>query len=159
LNNASVLQFQLGATSSHVSVTGDLTLGGTLNLNAATGFGPGTYTLFTYGGTLSIGTLTFGMMPVGYGYNIDTSVQGQVNLIVARPKFGNILATPNGLVMSGSGGTANASYYLLTATNLAAPLNIWARLLTNQFDSGGNFNFTNAPSTNSPQNFYRLQIP
>jgi fibronectin-binding autotransporter adhesin len=49
LNNGSILDFQLGAHSSQVSVTGDLTLGGTLNLSANAGFGPGTYPLFTYG--------------------------------------------------------------------------------------------------------------
>jgi len=99
--------------------------------------------LFTYGGALSVGTLVIGTAPAGYGYTMDTSVQGQVNLIVSRPQFGNLRATPDGLVMSGSGGPANASYYLLMATNLATPLNAWTRMATNQFDAGGNFNFTN----------------
>jgi autotransporter-associated beta strand protein len=159
LNNASVLQFQLGTNNGQVAVTGDLTLGGTLNISNAGGFGPGTYTLFTYGGALSVGTLTIGATPGNYTYAVDTSVPGQVNLVVSLPQFGNIRATLNGLVMSGSGGTANASYYLLTATNLAAPLNAWTRMATNQFDAGGNFNFTNPAGPNSPRRFYRLQMP
>ena len=158
LNNASVLQFQLGANSDRVSVTGDLTLGGTLNISNSGGFGPGTYTLFNYGGALSVGTLTLGTTPADYTYTIDTSVQGQVNLIASLPRIGNILATPNGLVMSGSGGVTNGSYYLLTSTNIAKPLSNWTRLLTNQFDDNGNFNFTNAIGTNA-QSFYRLQVP
>jgi autotransporter-associated beta strand protein len=159
LNNASVLQFQLGANSDPVAVTGDLTLGGTLNLTNRAGFGAGTYPLFTYGGALSVGTLVIGTAPAGYGYTMDTSVQGQVNLIVSRPQFGNLRATPDGLVMSGSGGPANASYYLLMATNLATPLNAWTRMATNQFDAGGNFNFTNPRDPGVPRQFYQLQLP
>jgi autotransporter-associated beta strand protein len=159
LNNASILQFQLGKNSDAVAVTGDLTLGGTLNISSAGGFGPCTYTLFTYGGTLSVGTLTIGTTPANYTYTIDTSVQGQVNLIVSQPQFGSVVATPGGLVISGSGGVTNAVYYLLGSTNLAAPLNAWTRIATNQFDAGGHFNLTNLQTTNFPQCFYRLQMP
>jgi fibronectin-binding autotransporter adhesin len=158
LNNASVLQFQLGATSSQTSVAGDLTLGGTLNISAAAGFGPGTYTLFTYGGALSVGTLTIGTAPAGYSYTIDASVQGQVNLILAQPSFGNIRVASGGLVISGSGGMSNAVYYVMSATNLAAPLNSWTHFATNTFDASGNFNFTNAFNPNAPRQFYRLQL-
>ena len=63
LNNASMLQFQLGTNGDQVAVTGDLTLGGTFNISDAAGFGPGTYTLFTYGGALSVGTLTSARRP------------------------------------------------------------------------------------------------
>ena len=34
----------------------------------------------------------------------------------------------------------------------------WLRLLTNQFDNAGNFNFTNPPNTNWPLGFYLLQV-
>jgi autotransporter-associated beta strand protein len=159
LNNASILQFDVGTNSDQVAVSGDLTLGGTLNLNAAAGFGLGTYTLFTYGGVLSIGTLAFGNTPAGYGYMIDTSVSGQVNLIVTKPSFGTISATAGGVVLGGSGGIPNSNFYLLGSTNLALPLANWTRVTTNQFDAGGNFLFTNSFNTNAPQNFYRLQLP
>jgi len=158
LNNASVLQFELGTNSDQVSVTGDLTLGGTLNISNPGGFGPGTYTLFTYGGTLSIGTLAIGTTPASYTYAIDTSVPGRVNLVVSQPSFGSILISSNGLVIAGYGGAANAGYYLMASTNVAAPLNTWARLLTNRFDSNGNFIFTNGINSTSPQSFYLLQL-
>jgi len=159
LNNASILQFDVGTNSDQVAVTGDLTLGGTLNVNAAAGFGPGTYTLFTYGGTLSVGTVTLGTAPASYGYRIDTSVQGAVNLIVTLPQFGSIKAASNGMVISGSGGPASANYYLLSSTNLALPLANWTRVATNQFDANGNFIFTNTLATNTLQKFFRLQLP
>jgi len=38
-------------------------------------------------------------------------------------------------------------------------LNQWLRAATNYFDSNGNFIFTNAVQTNSPQGFFRLQLP
>ena len=160
LNNASMLQFQLGTNSSQVAVAGDLTLGGTLNLSAGAGFGAGTYTLFTYGGTLSVGTLTLGSLPAGHTYVLDTtSVAGQVNLIVTQPSFGNIQTTASGLVISGTGGTPNTSYYVLGTTNLLLPPGGWTRLLTNQFDANGNFIFTNVFNAGAAPKFYRLQLP
>jgi fibronectin-binding autotransporter adhesin len=159
LNNASGLQFALGTLSDRVDVTGDLTLGGTLNLTTAAGFGPGTYTLFNYEGVLGVGTLTLGVVPAGYTYTVDTSTQGQVNLIVSLPAFGTLRATGNSLVLGGSGGPSNATYYLLMTTNLTQPLSNWTRLLTNQFDAGGNFNLTNPINPGSPSGFYRLQLP
>ena len=158
LNNASILQFNLGSNINQVVVSGDLTIGGTLNISAAAGFGPGIYTLFTYGGALSVGTLNLGNVPAGYTYTVDTSVQGLVRLIVAQPSFGNIRVAPGGLVISGSGGLTNAVYYVLSATNLAAPLNSWSRIATNAFDAGGNFSFTNALNPGVPRQYYRLQL-
>jgi hypothetical protein len=63
-------------------------------------------------------------------------------------------------MFNGSGGVGSANFYLLGTTNLASPLTNWTRLLTNQFDNDGNFNFgfTNAANTNSTQNFYLLQL-
>jgi autotransporter-associated beta strand protein len=158
LDDASVLQFQLGANSDQIFVGGDLTLGGTLNVTDAGGFGPGTYTLFNYVGALSVGTLTFGTTPANYTYTIDTSVLGQVNLIVSQPQIKNISVTPSGLVMNGSGGNTSSTFYLLSSTNLALPLANWTHLLTNQFDTNGDFTCTNSMDTNAPQNFYILQI-
>jgi len=159
LDNASVMQFQLGTSSDQINVTGNLTLGGTLNISAAGGFGPGSYILFNYGDALSVGMLTLGNAPAGYLYTIDISTLGQVNLIVSLPEFGGIHVAPNGLVMSGSGGVPGGRYYLLCATNVTTPLVNWTRLLTNQFDGNGNFNFTNISNAVGPQTFYRLQVP
>jgi hypothetical protein len=75
------------------------------------------------------------------------------------PVIGHVRVMGGQLVLTGSGGVTNGVYYVLTATNLAAPLPQWTRLLTNPFDAGGNFNFTNAIPTNAAQNFYRLQLP
>ena len=161
LNNASILQFQLGTAGGQVSVTGDLTLGGILNISAAAGFGPGTYTLFNYGGALSVGSLTIGSVPTAYTYSIDTSNQGVVNLVVSLPQFGfsGISVSGSGVVLKGSGGATNGTYYLLASTNLVLPLANWTRVATNQFDANGNFLLTNSFGTNTTRSFYRLQLP
>ena len=51
------------------------------------------------------------------------------------------------------------SFYLLTSTNLAAPLANWSCVLTNQFDANGNSRLTNAINPNLRQSFYLLQAP
>ena len=75
------------------------------------------------------------------------------------PVFGGVFAAGNNLVMSGGNGTPSISYYVLTSTHVALPMTNWWRLVTNQFDLSGNFNFTNAINLLTPQLFYRLQLP
>lgn len=160
------VNFTLGAKSATVSVTGNLTLNNnTLNIAAGDGFGAGTYTLFTYTGSLS-GSLTFGTTPAGYTFQLSTSTAGQVNVVVtstssapATPSFGGIRYTSKGLVLSGTGGTTNGAYYALVSTNIALPLSQWTPVATNAFDGSGHFLFTNSVNPNNPQLFYLLEEP
>jgi hypothetical protein len=71
------------------------------------------------------------------------------------PVFGNVSLANVKLVFSGTGGVANANFYLLASTNLTD----WVPILTNQFDGNGNFNLTNSSDPNAPQNYYIIQIP
>ncbi len=50
-------------------------------------------------------------------------------------------------------------YYVLTSTTVALPLINWTPVLTNQFDSSGNFIFTNGINQAEPQRFYLLEVP
>ena len=69
-----------------VAVAGNLALTNTLNIATNGGFGPGTNTLFTYTGTLSGSLPTLGSTPgAPYTCSLDTSIAGQVNLIVSLP--------------------------------------------------------------------------
>lgn len=159
------LRFALGTSSSSATVAGNLSLAGNLSITNTPGFGAGTYVLFNYSGALNFSGLAIVSAPAGYTYAINTSTPGQVKLIVqstappAPPVFGGISFSGGSFIFSGTGGVANATYYLLGTTNLGAPVNSWTRLLTNQFDASGNFNFTNAPTTNASQEFYLLQVP
>lgn len=88
LNNTSKLKFDLGTASDLVTVAGNLTLDGSLDVTAMSGFDLGSYTLFSYTGTLTDNTLDLGTMPsMGYNYSIDTSTIGLVKLnVVPEPK-------------------------------------------------------------------------
>jgi autotransporter-associated beta strand protein len=161
LSDQTGLQFGLGTNGDEVAVSGNLTLGGQLSITNLGGFGAGTYTLFTYGGALTMGNLSIASAPAGFVCTISTNTPGQINLIVqlpAPPVIGGIKLAGGNLILNGSGGHAFGTYYILTSTNVAAPLTNWTRLLTNQFDAGGNFSFTNAMNTNAAQSFYLLQL-
>jgi hypothetical protein len=89
-----------------------------------------------------------------------TSSNAVLTVIVPLPDFGKIIAAGDGsFILSGTGGGANGTYYVLTSSNLLIPLTNWMYIATNQFDGSGNFIFTNAAPTNAPQWFYILQLP
>jgi hypothetical protein len=65
-----------------------LTLGGTLDIADAGGFGIGTYTLFTYTGALTCTGLAIGTKPdTSLVYTLDTNTVGQVKLVVQSTQF------------------------------------------------------------------------
>ena len=156
LNDNSVLQFGLGTNSDSVVVGGDLALTGRLSVTNSGGFSAGSYPLFTCGGALSVGDLMLVSAPSGYNYAFDTNTPGVVKLVAAQPAFGNSSVVNGRLVFSGTGGSNNGTFYVVASTNLAAPINAWLPVSTNQFDAGGNFAVTNGPATNA-QYFYRLK--
>ena len=163
LNDGSLLSFVLGTNSDSVVVNGDLFLTGQLSVTNGGGFGVAAYTLFTCGGSLNFDNLQLVAAPSGYNYSFNTNTSGVVKLVVAPttpPVIGSLNVTSKtNLVMSGSNGVPLGNYYVLTATNLTLPPASWTRASTNQFDSVGNFGSTNAMNLNSPQTFYRLQVP
>ena len=80
---ASLLNYDLASVgaSDTVALTGTLTLDGTLNVTGLSGFGAGTYRLFSVSGTLIDQGLTLGTIPGGYNYavafngnNVDLNV-------------------------------------------------------------------------------------
>lgn len=165
LPDTAVVNFAVGTSPSLIAVTGNLSLASTLNMTNAAGFGPGTNTLFAYDGTLT-GVPVLGATPAGsaYLYQLDTTTAGRVNFIVSAPPpppppvIGKIVASGGDLVISGAGGTTNGTYYVLTSTNVALPLDQWTPVATNRFDTAGNFVFTNSPASGL-QGFFRLSIP
>jgi hypothetical protein len=84
LGGASTLNLALGTNATEIAVAGILVLNGTLNFAASGGFTAATYTLFTYGGTLTCNGLAIGATPgTNFTYVISTNIPGQVNLIVS----------------------------------------------------------------------------
>ncbi len=163
LGEFSILNFEVGPNSDAVVANAALTLAGALNVIPATGFGAGSYTLFTYNpaNTLNHSGLALGTVPAGFNYTINTDTAGQVKLIVTLPtppSFGGINMTGGTVIFSGSGGTPGADYYVLSTSNLTTLLVSWVRLATNQFDGNGNFAWTNTPMPGTPHQFYRVAV-
>lgn len=130
LNAGSILNFELaqagvvgGGINDLINVGGNLTLDGTLNVTGLTGFGPGFYRLFNYGGTLTDNQLALGTLPGGYASSILTDIAGQVNV---RFSLGAPLiqywdgsdTTGSSTVAGGDGGTGN---WTASGTNWTSP--------------------------------------
>ncbi len=88
----------------------------------------------------------------------DTQRTASGEIILIPPPPVSIAVNGNSFIFSGSNGAAGTSFALLGSTNLALPLSQWTPILTNSFDNNGNFNFTNNPDVNLPQQFYLLQF-
>jgi len=78
---------------------------------------------------------------------------------LSGPQFNHSSLASGQLIMSGSGGVTNGTYYVLDSTNPALPFNLWSPIATNQFDSSGNFIFSNAINSLAPRQYYILQLP
>ena len=109
LASASNVNVTLGAPSANpaFNVLGNLTLDGTLNVTADTGFGMGVYRLFNYGGTLTDNGLDVASVS-GLAANVQTVVAGQVNLLVTDPGqtilfWNGTTITPTGAIVGGNG--------------------------------------------------------
>jgi hypothetical protein len=100
-------------------------------------------------------------LPANLAWNTHAlNLNGTLSVIaVPGPVIGPVSISGGSLIFTGSAGAAYASYYLLATTNLAVPVANWTRLLTNQFDAAGNFNFIRPLNPDSPPLFYRLQVP
>ena len=100
-------------------------------------------------------------VPAGLGWDMNAlNMNGTLSVVViAKPVIGSAAISGNGFKFTGTGGVANANFYLLGTTNLVIPATNWMRLLTNQFDGNGNFNITNVLNPAWPQTFYLLQVP
>jgi len=88
------------------------------------------------------------------------AVDGTIEVIgIPVPQFQSISLSGTNVIITGTGGAANSSYAILTATNVHLPFTDWVSIATNQFDSSGVFSFTNAIEPQTPQRFFRLRVP
>ena len=116
LNGGSSLQYGAGGGTSLIRVNGNVTLGGTLNAFDAGGFTSGTYRLISYTGSLTNYGLAIGSMPsYSFNYRVDTSIAGQVNLVVS-----NITAMETWKASIFGAGAANLAISGDTVVNNAA---------------------------------------
>jgi pectate disaccharide-lyase len=75
----------------------------------------------------------------------------------AVPSITEAFLSPEGsMVLRGTNGTPNGTYYVITTTDITASLSNWFCIATNQFDASGNFDCTNPVSPLDMQRFYRV---
>jgi autotransporter-associated beta strand protein len=152
-------------TNDVAKVAGALTCGGRLIVTNISGLALAigdSFKLFNAGSySGAFANVQLPPLPAGLAWNTSALNTGGILSVVVKPYpvVSSARISVNGLVFSGNSGVGYASYYLLGSTNLATPVTNWTRLLTNQFDAGGNFNFTNPMAPSAPQSFYQLQIP
>jgi beta-galactosidase len=123
-----------------------------------------------YAGTppATLGYVTLNLPPVsGNTVRLSRTNSGSFPLMeiefyeppaVGRPVIETAALETRGLVLGGSGGTAQRVYYVLSSADPAAPSAQWTRTATNAFDFIGRFSFTN-PAGTAPRMFHRLQVP
>jgi autotransporter-associated beta strand protein len=147
-----------------VTVAATFTWGGSLIVSNANDplQGGDAFKLFSAPGFAgNFSSLTLPALTPGLYWDTSTlKVDGTIRVAIETPPLvGNLGFSGGNLVLSGTGGITNGTYYVLSSTNLALPPASWTRLRTNQFDAAGNFSFTNAIPPGAPQNFYLLQLP
>jgi fibronectin-binding autotransporter adhesin len=143
------------------TVTGSITYGGVLTVTNLGGNMKGgeSFRLFRAGGGYG-GTFAATNLPqLGPGLSWNTSALGSSGTIsvsgtLAPPTIGSFSYSAPTLSLSGSGGTPGGPYVVITSTNVAAPLSTWTPVVTNSFDTSGNFSWSgNVGSTNVTQFF------
>ena len=112
LGNGASVNVTLGAPSNAAlfNVTGNLTLGGTLNVTSQGDFGAGVYRLIDYSGTLTNNGLAIGSTPNGTSagdFFVQTALAGQVNLLNSSGQtlgfWDGSQTVANGTIDGGSG--------------------------------------------------------
>jgi len=152
-------------TNEVVQVAGTLTYGGTLALTNVSGTLANGESFKLFRAANASGGFT-NITPALPGLNLawntnNLAVNGTLGVMAqatASPKIGALTFSGSDLILSGSNGVADWTYYVLATTNLALPLADWTMVSTNTFDGSGNFNLTNFASPASSQNFYLLKL-
>jgi hypothetical protein len=155
-------------TNDIVRVLGALNNGGVLivtNISPNSFSAADSFKLFnaaTYNG--SFASVKLPALNAGLEWNTNAlNTSGVISVVFSAPTtppvISGVVLSGSDLVMSGTNGAANGTYFVLNSTNLAMPLTDWSRIATGQFNANGAFIITNSVSTNSPQGFYLLQLP
>ena len=151
------------ATNSVLSSTAGITYGGTLTLTELSSPASGSSFKLFYASSYSGSFANIIPATPGPGLAWVTSALATSGTLevgsAAPPRIVGVVHQGSSLVISGTNGTANATYYVLGSTNVALPVAEWTRVATNTFNGAGNFNYTNSLSPSVPQYFYQILVP
>jgi autotransporter-associated beta strand protein len=109
---------------------------------------------YTNGVALAAGVYTASNLP---GFITGT---GSLTVSAATPPVVNHPVVSGGnLILTGSGGNADAHYTWLTSTNVTTPIALWVTNTTGNFDGSGNFSNAIPITISTPAKFFRLRTP
>ena len=105
---------------------------------------------------------TLGVSGGGVLWINNLQVDGSISvtsLTVPTPAINSVILQDNGtnLVFSGTNGTADGAYSVLSSTNLTTPLANWVLQVSGTFNGIGGFSYTNVIGV--PVRFFILRIP
>lgn len=164
--STTLMKLNASATTSDTLIgMSNLVYGGRLQLaNVSGSYSSGqSFSLFAatnYSGAFA----TLSPASPGPGLRWDTyelGVNGNLRVFstpTPMPSIGSITTTSGNLLINASGGIAYDPCYLLTSTNLSAPLSNWTCITTNYFDATGATTFTNAMPADQTQQYFLLQV-
>jgi autotransporter-associated beta strand protein len=139
---------------------GNIMFGGTLNLVNISGAPLAAGNSFqVFSGTGYSGSFaTITPATPGRGLTWDTSqlnTSGVLNVaLVQQPVIASTTVSGGNIVLSGTNGSNNAVYYVLTSASLTTPLTNWVRISTNTMSGTGTFSITNAVTPGATQQYF-----
>ena len=163
LNGITVIKLNGSGANDSVRAGGNLSCGGTLSLANISGTplaNGNSFQILTAGGSIS-GSFT-NISPAtpgdGLAWNISQLSSGVLSVVsTSGPLITNAVVIGSNIIVSGSGGSAGGTFYVLTTTNLLTPLTNWVIWSTNSYDGSGAFRVTNSVTGGAPGRFYRIK--
>jgi hypothetical protein len=99
-------------------------------------------------------------VPNGYSGYSEISVFGSPSTTApppVSPKISSVVMSGGNLILTGTGGTANSPYTLLSTTNLTPPIT-WFTNTAGTLDGSGSCS-NSIPINPLPASFFRIEIP
>ncbi len=167
VNNGSVIiesggniNIDLGSkiTATNIVYDGTLTVSSN-NLVLASGQNYQLFSAPTYSGAFLMVNLPTLTSKLTWTNNLVSNGSLSIKSVASTLRFNALSYSSSSMIFSGSGGSPNNSYWLLTTTNLALPVASWTVAATGSFDATGQFNFSYPIMPGAPQNFFLLQVP
>jgi hypothetical protein len=75
------------------------------------------------------------------------------------PRIDSIAVSGPNVIVGGSQGSTNGTYYVYSSTDMTSPLVNWTYLASQVFDTNGNFAFTNSINPTEAKRFYYIRTP
>jgi hypothetical protein len=163
LNGTTVIKLNGSGINDSVQAGGNLSYTGTLslaNISGAPLAAGNTFQIFNATGSISgnFASITPATPGAGLVWNTSQLSSGVLSVASAAPLgITTTVVSSGNIIISGNGGNANGTFYVVTATNLLTPMANWVVLSTNSYDGSGNFSATNPYTAGTPRRFYRIK--